>query len=142
MGLYPISKRTVQSTGRSEVAAGESHEMGPTDGGSRRLPFIGWSSKGRFAEYGLQRPKAAPRSAGMMHEGMVNPYDIERTADAIRYALEMEPEARTARMQRLRKVVREQNIYRWAGNPIGDLCDIRLEIPRDAETENRVVGAS
>ncbi len=63
---------------------------------------------------------------------MVNPYDIERTADAIRYALELEPEERTARMQRLRKVVREQNIYRWAGNLIGDLCDIRLEIPRDA----------
>ena len=66
---------------------------------------------------------------------MVNPYDIERTADAIRYALEMEPEERTARMQRLRKVVREQNIYRWAGNLIGDLCDIRLEIPRDAKAE-------
>jgi trehalose-6-phosphate synthase len=73
---------------------------------------------------------------------MINPYDIERTADAIRYALEMEPEARTARMERLRKVVREQNIYHWAGNLIGDLCDIRLEIPRDAKTENRVVGAS
>ncbi len=73
---------------------------------------------------------------------MVNPYDIERTADAIRYALEMEPEARTARMERLRKVVREQNIYRWAGNLIGDLCDIRLEIPRDAKAENRVVAAS
>ena len=69
---------------------------------------------------------------------MVNPYDIERTADAIRYALEMEPEERTARMQRLRKVVREQNIYRWAGNLIGDLCDVRLEIPRGAKAANRV----
>jgi trehalose-6-phosphate synthase len=73
---------------------------------------------------------------------MVNPYDIERTADAIRYALEMEPEARTARMVRLRKVVREQNIYRWAGNLIGDLCDIRIEIPRDAKAEKRVVAAT
>ena len=73
---------------------------------------------------------------------MVNPYDIERTADAIRYALEMEPEARTARMERLRKVVREQNIYRWAGNLIGDLCDIRLEIPRDAKAENRVAAGT
>jgi trehalose-6-phosphate synthase len=73
---------------------------------------------------------------------MVNPYDIERTADAIRYALEMEPEERTARMERLRKVVREQNIYRWAGNLIGDLCDIRLEIPRGAKAENRVIAGS
>ena len=73
---------------------------------------------------------------------MVNPYDIERTADAIRYALEMEPEARTARMERLRKVVREQNIYRWAGNLIGDLCDIRIEIPHDAKAEKRVVAGT
>jgi trehalose 6-phosphate synthase len=73
---------------------------------------------------------------------MVNPYDIERTADAIRYALEMEPEERTARMERLRKVVREQNIYRWAGNLIGDLCDIRLEIPRGPKAENRVIAGS
>ena len=60
---------------------------------------------------------------------LVNPYDIERTADAIRYALEMNPEERTARMQRLRKVVKEQNIYRWAGNLIADLCEVRLDAP-------------
>jgi len=60
---------------------------------------------------------------------LVNPYDIERTADAIRYALEMEPEERSARMQRLRKVVRQENIFRWAGNLIGDLCEVRIETP-------------
>jgi trehalose-6-phosphate synthase len=72
---------------------------------------------------------------------LVNPYDIERTADAIRYALEMEPEERTARMQRLRKVVKEQNIYRWAGNLIGDLCEVRLEIPADAKAANRTAAS-
>jgi trehalose 6-phosphate synthase len=72
---------------------------------------------------------------------LVNPYDIERTADAIRYALEMEPEERTARMQRLRKVVKEQNIYRWAANLIGDLCDVRFESPADAEAANRAAAA-
>jgi alpha,alpha-trehalose-phosphate synthase [UDP-forming] len=60
---------------------------------------------------------------------MVNPYDIEQTAEAIRLSLEMEPEERTARMQRLRRVVKEQNIYRWAGNLIGELCDVRLDAP-------------
>ena len=73
---------------------------------------------------------------------LVNPYDIERTADAIRYALEMKPEERTARMQRLRKVVKEQNIYRWAGNLIADLCEVRLEIPADAKAANRAAAAS
>ena len=68
---------------------------------------------------------------------LVNPYDIERTADAIRYALEMEPEERTARMQRLRKVVREQNIYRWAGNLIGDLCDSSSRDPARCQSRKQ-----
>src|SRR5205814_7035862 len=64
---------------------------------------------------------------------LVNPYDVERTGDAIRYALEMQPEERTARMQRMRKLVKEQNIYRWAGTLIGELCGVRLEIPLEAK---------
>jgi trehalose 6-phosphate synthase len=62
---------------------------------------------------------------------MVNPYDIEQTAEAIRFALEMETEERAARMQRLRKIVKEQNIYRWAGNLIADLCAVRLDVPAE-----------
>jgi trehalose 6-phosphate synthase len=73
---------------------------------------------------------------------LVNPYDIERTADAIRYALEMEPEERTARMQRLRKVVKEQNIYRWAGNLIGDLCEVRLDSASGSRAATRVAAAT
>jgi alpha,alpha-trehalose-phosphate synthase [UDP-forming] len=58
----------------------------------------------------------------------VNPYDIDQTAEAIRAALEMEPEEKQMRMQRMRKQVREYNVYRWAGSLIGDLCDVRLEV--------------
>jgi trehalose-6-phosphate synthase/uncharacterized membrane protein affecting hemolysin expression len=58
---------------------------------------------------------------------LVNPYDIEQTAEAIRAALEMEPEDRKARMLRMRKVVKEQNVYRWAANLIGTLCEVRPE---------------
>ena len=72
---------------------------------------------------------------------LVNPYDIERTADAIRYALELEPEERTARMQRLRKMVKEQNIYCWAAN-LGDLCDVRLEVKAEAKAETRVAAST
>jgi alpha,alpha-trehalose-phosphate synthase [UDP-forming] len=61
---------------------------------------------------------------------LVNPYDIDQTTEAIRLALEMEPEERKQRMQRLRKVVREQNVYRWAGDLIGQLCDSRVATPR------------
>ena len=69
---------------------------------------------------------------------LVNPYDIERTADAIRYALEMDPEERSARMRRMRKIVKEGNIYRWAGNLIGDLCEVRLKIPADPRAATQV----
>ena len=57
----------------------------------------------------------------------VNPYDIDQTAEAIRAALEMQPEEKQIRMQRMRKQVRENNVYRWAGNLIGELCEVRLD---------------
>ena len=58
---------------------------------------------------------------------LVNPYDIEQTAEVIRFGLEMRAEERQARMERMRKIVREQNVYRWAGNLIGGLCEVRLD---------------
>jgi alpha,alpha-trehalose-phosphate synthase [UDP-forming] len=57
----------------------------------------------------------------------VNPYDIDQTAEAIRAALEMESEEKQMRMQRMRKLVRENNVYRWAGSLIGELCEVRLD---------------
>jgi trehalose 6-phosphate synthase len=59
---------------------------------------------------------------------LVNPYDIDQTAEAIRVALEMEPEEKQMRVHRMRKVIREQNIYRWAGSLITELCELRLEM--------------
>ncbi len=56
---------------------------------------------------------------------VVNPYDTEETADAIWAALEMEPGERKLRMRHMRQVVKEQNVYRWAGNLIGELCEVR-----------------
>ena len=57
----------------------------------------------------------------------VNPYDIDQTAEAIRTALEMNAEEKQARMQRMRKTIREHNVYRWAANLIGEVCDVRLD---------------
>jgi alpha,alpha-trehalose-phosphate synthase [UDP-forming] len=58
---------------------------------------------------------------------LVNPYDIDGTADSIRRALAMDPDERKQRMQRMRKVIREHNIYRWAGNLIAELCEVRTD---------------
>ncbi len=58
---------------------------------------------------------------------IVNPYDTEQLAEALRFALEMDPQERKTRMRRMRKVIRESNIYRWAANLISELSDIRLD---------------
>jgi trehalose-6-phosphate synthase len=70
---------------------------------------------------------------------LVNPYDIDQTADAIRAALEMEPEEKQLRMHRMRKVIKEHNIYRWAGNLITELCEVRLDAPEDVQEKSRAV---
>ncbi len=58
---------------------------------------------------------------------LVNPYDSEQLAEAICAALEMDPAERKARMKRMRAVVKEHNVYRWAANLIGELAEIRLD---------------
>ena len=57
----------------------------------------------------------------------VNPYDIDRMADAIRAALEMDPEEKQARMQRMRRTIQEHNIYWWAASLITELSELRIE---------------
>lgn len=57
---------------------------------------------------------------------IVNPYDIEKMADAIRYSLKMDPAERSGRMKRMRATVKEHNVYLWAGNLIAELARLRL----------------
>jgi len=66
---------------------------------------------------------------------IINPYDIEEMAEAIRASLTMEPVERTERMQRMRALVREHNIYRWAGNLITALARLRMPEATNQKTE-------
>ncbi|HXZ26660.1 MAG TPA: trehalose-6-phosphate synthase, partial [Terriglobales bacterium] len=71
-------------------------------------------------------------AAHELHDALlVNPYDINQMSQAIHLALEMDPADRRARMRHLRQVVKENNVYRWAGNLMADLCNLRLEAPED-----------
>lgn len=56
---------------------------------------------------------------------LVNPYATDHFADAIKSALEMPFEERERRMKRMREVVRENNIYKWAADIISEL--VRFE---------------
>ena len=52
---------------------------------------------------------------------LVNPYDIEDTAAAIRRAVEMPRDEQQERMARMRSQVREHNVYRWAALLLSEL---------------------
>lgn len=57
---------------------------------------------------------------------IINPYDTERFAEAIRRALEMSPEERQERMTRMRRQIEEHNIYRWAANFLAELTAVPI----------------
>ncbi len=58
---------------------------------------------------------------------LINPYDIEQTAEAIRQSLEMVPPEKSSRMQRMRAVLKDKNVYHWAADLISSLCEVRPE---------------
>ena len=72
----------------------------------------------------------------------INPYDIDQTAEAIRVALDMDPEEKELRMQRMRKTVREHNVYRWAGSLIAVLCELRLDASDNSTDKPRASTAA
>jgi trehalose 6-phosphate synthase len=57
---------------------------------------------------------------------LVNPYDVDQLARAIYQSLEMDDEQQADRMARMRKIVLEHNVYRWAANLISDANEIRV----------------
>ena len=57
---------------------------------------------------------------------IINPYDIERTAGAIRYALEMPAEERKQRMGNMRQHLLKNNIFLWAARLIRELSAVRV----------------
>jgi len=69
--------------------------------------------------------------AGAAHELpdalLINPYDVQQVAEAIRRAMEMPEEEQARRMQQMRKNVREHNVYRWAAHLLSDLTEIRID---------------
>jgi trehalose 6-phosphate synthase len=71
---------------------------------------------------------------------IVNPFDEEQMAEAIRAALEMEPEERQRRMQKMRSVVAEGNIYRWIGKILSTLLRFEFVPCGQGQTETKGQG--
>lgn len=56
---------------------------------------------------------------------IVNPYDLSQAADAMAAALHMPKDEQRERMQSMRKLVSEFNVYRWAGRMLIDAAELR-----------------
>jgi trehalose 6-phosphate synthase len=52
---------------------------------------------------------------------IVNPYDVEENADALYRALKMSPDEQRYRMQRMRAVVSNNNVYNWAAQFLNEV---------------------
>jgi trehalose 6-phosphate synthase len=55
----------------------------------------------------------------------INPYSVEKFADSIKLAIEMPVSEKRRHMENMRKVVTENNIYKWAGNIITELTALK-----------------
>ena len=56
---------------------------------------------------------------------IVNPYDSEQMAEALRFALEMPEDEQVKRMKTMRQLVSENNVYAWAASLIDGLAALR-----------------
>ena len=56
---------------------------------------------------------------------VVNPYDVRQAAGALAAALRMPPSEQRVRMQSMRRLVSEFNVYRWAGRMLVDAAELR-----------------
>jgi trehalose-6-phosphate synthase len=56
---------------------------------------------------------------------IINPYDIEQSADAIKLALEMPREIQTHKMKQMRRVIMGHNVYSWASGILRTMASIQ-----------------
>jgi trehalose 6-phosphate synthase len=72
---------------------------------------------------------------------LVNPYDIDGTAQGLACALSMPVEEQQGRLGRMRVTVAEQNAYTWAGRILADAA--RARVPLDFHSQySRANGAA
>src|SRR4030095_4044782 len=61
---------------------------------------------------------------------LVNPYDVEEVADTILKAFRMTEAARAGRMKRMRRVVREENVFWWVDSFLKVGAKLTARLPR------------
>jgi trehalose-6-phosphate synthase len=56
---------------------------------------------------------------------LINPFDVSETASAMEIAMRMGRDERRSRMSLMRRTVKENNVYRWAGRMLMDAARLR-----------------
>ncbi|MEI8701011.1 MULTISPECIES: alpha,alpha-trehalose-phosphate synthase (UDP-forming) [unclassified Mesorhizobium] len=67
----------------------------------------------------------AGASRELLEALIVNPYDTAMTSEVLLQALTMTPEEQRERMRPMREMVRDNNVYRWAGSMLLDAARLR-----------------
>ncbi|UVC13188.1 alpha,alpha-trehalose-phosphate synthase (UDP-forming) [Mesorhizobium onobrychidis] len=67
----------------------------------------------------------AGASRELLEALIVNPYDTAMTSEALLQALTMTPDEQRERMRPMREMVRDNNVYRWAGSMLLDAARLR-----------------
>jgi trehalose 6-phosphate synthase len=71
---------------------------------------------------------------------IVNPYDLEEASSALAAALGMSSEEQRDRMQSMRRLLAEFNVYRWAGKMLVDAARLRSHDRLEGRLAERVQG--
>ncbi|MCG7505228.1 alpha,alpha-trehalose-phosphate synthase (UDP-forming) [Mesorhizobium retamae] len=87
----------------------------------------------------------AGASKELLEALIVNPFDAATMGEALQHALAMSSDEQRDRMRRMREIVRDNNVYRWAGSMLLDAARLRkraeVELPgagNPIETNNVV----
>jgi trehalose 6-phosphate synthase len=93
----------------------------------------------RSDEHGVLVLSSLTGAARELTEALiVNPYDLEQASAALATALSMPPREQEDRMRAMRALVRELNVYRWAGRMLVDAARLRQRLRlRGRLTERR-----
>ncbi|TJX16895.1 MAG: trehalose-6-phosphate synthase, partial [Mesorhizobium sp.] len=78
----------------------------------------------------------AGASRELLEALIVNPYDAAMMSGALLQALTMSAEEQRERMRRMREIVRDNNVYRWAGSMLLDAARLRKRGELDRVTAN------
>jgi trehalose 6-phosphate synthase len=76
----------------------------------------------------------AGASRELLEALIVNPYDAAMMGETLLQALTMKPEEQHERMRRMREIVRDNNVYRWAGSMLLDAARLRKRSDADRAT--------